>query len=769
MHDPSHAYPQNLTMPTTRFLIRESYAGLLERTALTASGAAVFIPAMWLLVAARGSSGSDVLAFVIPLAIWLAAFLPRLRRHRWVIQTASGLLLMATPVVLTEGPAWVQPTIIGFAILVGVIFAAPLRFAVGFLAGIFLLDVALSLGDFPAVAFASGTPAERMVGPLMLVLAGSGLVLSMREWINGANAVDEYEDSIRQVISDEHAALRSRIAHDAVRRRVHETVLNTMNAIGLGLPDESVETARRSCARDLTELDVEIDLELDASVSDVVNDAIAKCSADDFTVTLECSVHSAVDGLVAMALRDAIVEAIRNVQRHSGVRHTDVLVREEAAWIVVDIDDDGVGVNRTALERFGLRNAMRSGIEAVGGTVNIEQRQGPGTRVSLRVPILAAFPASEYPVREFAEASRLGRVGLLGTPVFLVVTIGTITSGWSNPWPARISVGCLLIIGVLLVAAWNTRARIPLSVAGCVSIWAIALAARPAAGLCSNSDPIGWLLLAVAGGGAFALVLAQRKPAATFAAIAAIAAAAGWVVIGVPVACQAFPLLGAGVGLSYLVAVGVALWIADGLLELRRVEAMAAWEIAEREHSSREARVRAQDEWAVVDEQARGMLREIAEGRLDPVSSQAREDAIRIGTELRSRLTKEPEPTKPIADILAMVHTLTSKTHASMSASVSAGPIRQDPYPPALLATLLNAVIRSEASSVQVSAFIEGEFEEIVLACDGQGEVQAAAITAMDAVLEISHGDDETFGLVASLRRPASRWRQAKPRGLSRG
>lgn len=753
-------------MAATRFLVRESYTGLLERTALTASGVAVFVPALWLLVAAEGSGIADVVAFAIPMTIWLSAFLPALRRNRWMIQSAAGLLLMVTPAILNSSPPWIQPTIIGFAVLVGVIFAAPLRLAVVLVAGVFLIDVGLSLGDYPAVAFATGTLMQRLVGPMLLLLAGMGLTLTMREWLSGASAVDEYEESIRRAISAEHAALRSRIAQDAVRRRVHETVLNTMNAIGLGLPPESADTARRSCARDLAELDVEIDIELDRSVSDVVHDAVTRCSADGFGVVLDCTASSPVEGLVALALRDAVVEAIRNVQRHSGANEANVRVRDEGASIIVTIEDDGVGVSQTALEGFGLRNALRSGIEAIGGSVEVVRRQGRGTRVCLVVPALASFPASGYPVRQFTEASSLGRVGLLGTPLFLVVSIGILTSGWSEPWPVRVAVGTHFALSVLLVGAWRTRARFPLSLAGCCAVWVIALATGPATEACSNSESIGWLLLALAGGGSFALVLSQRNPASAVAVVAVVAAASGWVVVGVPAACQTFPLLGAGVGLSYLVAVGVALWIADGLLEMRRVEAMAAWDVAEREHLSRVARVRAQREWAVVDEQARGMLLQVAEGGLDPAGAEAQAQAVEIGALLRSRLTRAPEPTRPVADVIALVQDIASTTGARVRVTVAGGLLREDPYPPTLLATLVDALVGVEAVAIQIHAFVEDDVEEIVVACEGPGAVPMTPHATGDAVLEIGGRDEDEPGFVASLRRPASQWRQATPAAL---
>lgn len=86
-----------------------------------------------------------------------------------------------------------------------------------------------------------------------------------------------------------------------------------------------------------------------------------------------------------------VQEALANVRKHAAAEHARVRLHASGDWLVVTIEDDGVGFPATAPPRaggprFGL-STMRERAEAVGGSLNIDSTSGEGTRVTVRVPM----------------------------------------------------------------------------------------------------------------------------------------------------------------------------------------------------------------------------------------------------------------------------------------------------------------------------------------------------------------------------------------------
>jgi signal transduction histidine kinase len=86
-----------------------------------------------------------------------------------------------------------------------------------------------------------------------------------------------------------------------------------------------------------------------------------------------------------------VQEALANVRKHAAAEHAWVRLHASGDWLVVTIEDDGVGFPATTPPRaggprFGL-TTMRERAEAVGGSLNIDSTTGHGARVTVRVPI----------------------------------------------------------------------------------------------------------------------------------------------------------------------------------------------------------------------------------------------------------------------------------------------------------------------------------------------------------------------------------------------
>ena len=95
-----------------------------------------------------------------------------------------------------------------------------------------------------------------------------------------------------------------------------------------------------------------------------------------------------------VAILRAAQGALANVRRHAGASHVRVTLARADDQVRLDIVDDGVGFDPTAVAAeptlaggYGLR-AMRESLTAIVGGLAIESEPGQGTDVSVTVPFV---------------------------------------------------------------------------------------------------------------------------------------------------------------------------------------------------------------------------------------------------------------------------------------------------------------------------------------------------------------------------------------------
>jgi two-component system sensor histidine kinase UhpB len=88
-------------------------------------------------------------------------------------------------------------------------------------------------------------------------------------------------------------------------------------------------------------------------------------------------------------------EALNNVARHAKANGVVIEVRAEAQWLVLAVQDDGVGFEPPASGEDGAGYGlitMRERSEALGGTFEASSSPDTGTRITVRIPGSAAPP-----------------------------------------------------------------------------------------------------------------------------------------------------------------------------------------------------------------------------------------------------------------------------------------------------------------------------------------------------------------------------------------
>lgn len=191
---------------------------------------------------------------------------------------------------------------------------------------------------------------------------------------------------------------RERIAHD-----LHDHVIQRLFAAGMDVQgtiarSRSPEVNQR-LNRTVDDLQATIDeirtrifaLQTPATESDFrhkIQDAIAGLTENrTIETTLRISGPlGAVGTELAEQATPAIVEAVSNAVRHSGADHLIICI-DVADELTIDISDDGCGINPDNHRHSGLANMQRRA-ELVGGSCEVDDAAGGGTRVRWTAPIV---------------------------------------------------------------------------------------------------------------------------------------------------------------------------------------------------------------------------------------------------------------------------------------------------------------------------------------------------------------------------------------------
>lgn len=101
------------------------------------------------------------------------------------------------------------------------------------------------------------------------------------------------------------------------------------------------------------------------------------------------NVHSPVPPEVGLCLFRVLQEALQNATKHSGVKHVEVTLNENANELHLAVRDYGKGFNvDTAKQASGLGlTSMQERVRTVSGTLSIESKPMGGTTIQVSVPL----------------------------------------------------------------------------------------------------------------------------------------------------------------------------------------------------------------------------------------------------------------------------------------------------------------------------------------------------------------------------------------------
>ena len=103
-----------------------------------------------------------------------------------------------------------------------------------------------------------------------------------------------------------------------------------------------------------------------------------------FELIVDDGFPATISGPAGVEVVRVVQEALANVRRHSGAERAVVTLDMVNGEVLVEIEDDGRGFGPETSCGMEL-TGMRERVLALGGELEVEGREGVGTRVFLRV------------------------------------------------------------------------------------------------------------------------------------------------------------------------------------------------------------------------------------------------------------------------------------------------------------------------------------------------------------------------------------------------
>ncbi|WP_020663708.1 sensor histidine kinase [Amycolatopsis benzoatilytica] len=182
-------------------------------------------------------------------------------------------------------------------------------------------------------------------------------------------------------------------------RMLHDTVLQTLEAIALGGPGDpdqrlvEVQRLARAQAMELRQTIETAAAQRAEEGSRPLGEKLAALAAEMARDGLRAQLVIAeldddtLSEVRQIAIRDAVREALRNTMKHAETDKVVVRVEERNGGIAVITRDHGTGFSpQDRPAGFGISESITARLAEVGGTSLVESSPGSGTRVTLWVP-----------------------------------------------------------------------------------------------------------------------------------------------------------------------------------------------------------------------------------------------------------------------------------------------------------------------------------------------------------------------------------------------
>lgn len=299
------------------------------------------------------------------------------------------------------------------------------------------------------------TPLAAGLVALQILLAAAVSLLLVAGLRRSASRAADAAAALDERLARDRAATAAAAAEAEAARTLHDTALNTLEAIAKGGAALDPALVRDRCQSDLASLrewhDGAASQDLLAATSRLA------AHAHRLGVELEFRVAESADRAplppeVAAAFIGAARELVTNVAKHSGTDRAEIQVWHDADGVWVTVADRGVGMaGQAGASGFGLADSVAARMSAVGGRATISAGpDGVGTSCELQ---WSARPEEQFDLEpvdlNLLASGILTLAGLLAAGVSVLV----ILLGWASFQRPAIALAAAMLSGLALFAA----------------------------------------------------------------------------------------------------------------------------------------------------------------------------------------------------------------------------------------------------------------------------------------------------------------------------
>ena len=293
-----------------------------------------------------------------------------------------------------------------------------------------LLNLALTASTFVGFMTAHGWTTDELAHRLPEVAVSLAFSLLMGIWI--ARIIDqsleraqliEQLEATRTQLGEAHHAQGVTAERERMAREIHDTLAQGFTSIIMlaqtaraQVDDDAPAAGRLDSIELVARENLAEARALVAAFSPValegatLTDAVRRL-AERFGIETGVAIDVELSGQLGNLSRDrevvvlrAAQEALTNVRRHARARLVTVRLTAEGAQARIEVVDDGIGFAPDDAAGFGL-TGMRDRVHEAGGELDVASEPGRGTRVSVRVPVMAepSAPAGTMATTRTAE------------------------------------------------------------------------------------------------------------------------------------------------------------------------------------------------------------------------------------------------------------------------------------------------------------------------------------------------------------------------------
>ena len=257
-------------------------------------------------------------------------------------------------------------------------------------------------------------------------------------------------DAIMRALAEEHSSQR---------RRLHETVLNTLATLVRKNTGET-ETLLNRLRSEIAEARFYQGLVAPTSMSAIIGSVVPTLAPGDPSVAIKEGEDVLLPQKIARDVRDAMAELILNAVRHSGGSNVKISWERKQKSLIITVKDDGVGLSQKSSKGLGLGQILPEILADRRAEMNISTGEGSGTEIELVIPLEEEDrPVISHtpPHSLFEMFDSVGRI-LLAAPALAVAGLSWWLVGPYSPKPILMALLAIHVISVL-VASMNPRRR----------------------------------------------------------------------------------------------------------------------------------------------------------------------------------------------------------------------------------------------------------------------------------------------------------------------